>query len=553
MEKYQQKIVEILKEELPGYEIIVTVPPAPEMGDIAVPCFSFAKEMRKSPVEIASSLKNKFNNVDFIDRVEVHGGYLNFFVSKSVLVKDTITEILTKKELYGSSMSGAGKKALVEHTSINPNASPHVGRARNALIGDAIVRLLRFEGYQVDVHYFVNDIGKQIAMLLLGAREEEDITFKDLLNIYIEINNRVEENPDLEKEVFDLLYKLENGDQQTIDSFRKIVNICVEGQSKILNELGIKYDYYDYESDYVWNNKTEEVLEELRKTGNLFEDSDGRYVLNLEKFNLPYLVVTRGDKTSLYPLRDIAYTIDKAKTNSDRNIIVLGEDQKLYFQQVKAAVNMLGYQAPEVVHYSFVLLKDGKMSTRKGTVVLLEDFMKEAVLKAEEEMAKRHQTVDKKVAQSIAYGAVKYAILKTSNERNVIFDWDSALSFDGDSSPYIQYSYARICSIFRKYGKEVSDDVNLALLKEEEEIELVKELAGFPGVIKRTLKELSPHIIANYLYEVTKKFSRFYHNCPVLNAENQEVLEARLALIKAVSYVIKNGLNLLGIDVVESM
>lgn len=557
MLQFQHKISDLIKQRVGLEDVNLTIPPKAELGDIAVPCFSIAKELKKSPLVIANEIMEKLEGVDFIDKMEVTGGYLNFFINTTILIKEAVEEIRSKGAAYGSAMSGKGKKALIEHTSINPNASPHVGRARNALIGDVIVRLLRFEGYEVDTHYFVNDAGKQIAMLVLGAKEKENIAFKDLLNIYIEINSRLEQNPELEKEVFSLLYKLENGDEEVRKIFRKIVDICIKGQTDILGEIGIKYDTFQYESDYIWSSRTNSILEQLKNTGKLEEDSEGRLVLNQEEYNLPmkapYLVLTRADKTSLYPLRDISYSIDKAKENTDLNLIVLGEDQKLYFQQVKAALDLLGFKAPTPVHYSFVLLSDGKMATRKGNVVLMEDFMREAYEKAAEDMKKRHGSIDEEGARLIAYAAVRYAILKVANEKNVTFDWESALSFEGDTGPYLQYSYARINSIFKRYGKKLPNEVDYAVLKESVEYELAKELLNFEGMVKKTLEELGPHILANYVHGLTKKFSLFYHECSVVNAENEELSKARLLLIDAVRQVINNCLDLLGIEVVEAM
>ena len=238
---------------------------------------------------------------------------------------------MRQKDKYGSNYAGKEKKILVEHTSINPNASPHVGRARNALIGDSIVRILRFQGYKIEVHYFVNDVGKQIAMLVLGAEGKKNIDFKDLLSIYIEINKKIEENPELEKKALELLNKLEKGDKAIKNNFEKIVNTCVKGQIKILSELGIKYDFFDYESKYLWGKKTDETLKRLERTGKLFIDGFNRWVMDQKGYELgmkvPVLVLTRGDGTSLYPLRDIAYNLDKLKKCD--NIVILGEDQKL--------------------------------------------------------------------------------------------------------------------------------------------------------------------------------------------------------------------------------
>ena len=461
---FKKEIIKILEKETGIKEINLEIPPNPEMGDYAFPCFSLAKVYKKAPLQIAEELAKKIRLTNSISKIEVKGPYLNFFVNKEKLSSNVLKEIIKNKD-YGSLELGKGKKILVEHTSINPNASPHVGRARNALIGDSIVRILKLQGYKVETHYFVNDIGKQIAMLVLGAEGRKNITFDDLLKIYIDINKKVEEKPELEKEVFGLLNKLEKGDKKVKADFKKIVGICVKGQTKILSDMGIDYDKFDYESDYLWSKEIDEILNKLEKTGKLFTDEEGRKVLNQEGYNLsmksPVLVLTRADGTSLYPLRDLAYHIDKKK---DESILVLGEDQKLYYQQTSAALSLLKHKVPRAVHYSFVLLQEGKMSTRKGNVVLLEEFMKEAFDKAKAEIKKRHGSVKDENARKIAYGAIKYAILKVSAEKNVIFNWEQALNFEGDSGPYLQYAYARICSIIDKYGGKIDENADFSLL-----------------------------------------------------------------------------------------
>lgn len=549
---FRKEIIKILEKETGVKEINLEVPPDSLMGDYAFPCFSLAKVLKKNPVQIAEELARKIQLSNLINKIEVKGAYLNFFVNKESLSSNVLKEIVKNKD-YGSLNLGKGKKILVEHTSINPNASPHVGRARNALIGDSIVRILKFQGYNVETHYFVNDIGKQIAMLVFGAEGKVKVSFDDLLDLYVKINKKVEENPELEKKVFELLSKLEQNDKKIKDRFKKIVDICVKGQTKILSELGIKYDKFDYESDYLWSKKTDEILGKLEKTGKLFTDEEGRKVLNQEGFNLamksPVLVLTRADGTSLYPLRDLAYHIDKKK---GENILILGEDQKLYHQQITAALSLLKFEAPRAVHYSFVLLSDGKMSTRKGNVVLLSDFMKEALEKAEKEIEKRHGKVKENNAKKIAYGAIKYAILKVSSEKNVTFSWEQALNFEGDSGPYLQYAYARICSILDKYDKKVDEKADFSLLNTPEEIELIKMLGNFTSVVKEATEQLKPHLIASYVYNLSSQFSLFYNACPVLKAE-EEVKKARLVLIECVKRVIENGLGLLGIEVLEKM
>ncbi|MEK6984504.1 MAG: arginine--tRNA ligase [Nanoarchaeota archaeon] len=553
MDIFKNSIFQFLKKETSLENIELEVPPNPEMGDYAFPCFALAKGWKKAPNEIALHLSEKFKPNELISEVKVIGPYLNFFVNKTKIAEETIKKILKEKEKYGSGGIGKNKKILVEHTSINPNASPHVGRARNALIGDSIVRILKFQSYKVETHYFVNDVGKQIAMLVLGAEGKKNIDFKDLLSIYIEINKKIEENPELEKKVLELLNLLEKGDRKTRKKFEKIVKTCVKGQVNILSELGIKYDFFDYESKYLRDKKTDEALKLLEKTGKLFIDGFNRWVLDQKGYGLgmkmPVLVLTRADGTSLYPLRDIAFNLEKLGKGS--NILILGEDQKLYQEQIAAALKELELKPPRVVHYSFVLLQEGKMSTRKGNLVLLEDFMKEAADKASEEIRKRYNKTDLKSAKIIAYGAIKYSILRVSPEKNVIFDWQQALSFEGETAPYIQYAYARIISILKK-NKKINSRADLGLLREKEETGLIVLLSKFPEMISKATDELRPHLAAVYLHTLAQKFNEYYHIHQILKAEN-DVKEARILLISAVKQVIKNGLNLLGIDVLDRM
>lgn len=557
MDTFKSAIIKILKEKCGLEGIDIETPPNQEMGDYAFPCFALAKELKKNPNEIAQELCRKIPLNSIIREVKVIGPYLNFFVNRDAQAKEVLLDVIRKKERYGS--LNLKKNVLVEHTSINPNASPHVGRARNALIGDSITRLFRFNGSKVDVRYFINDVGKQIAMLVLGAKGKKSVKFSDLLKIYVKINKEIEKKPEIEKEVFKLLHKLENHDKTTQKRFKQIVDVCIKGQTKIFSELGIKYDHFDYESDYLWKKQTGDVLKKLDKTKKLFTDEEGRLVLKQEEFDLAMknkvLVLTRADKTSLYPLRDLAYTIDKLQMCNE-NIIILGEDQKLYFEQLKAALSLLGYDAPRVVHYSFVLLKEGKMSTRKGNLVLLEDFMRESRQKAKAEILKRNKKIAKKELEElsgvIGYGALKYSILKVSHEKNVTFDWQSALSFEGESAPYMQYAHARICSILRKNDKKVNQKIDFSLLKDAVETRLIRQIAEFPAIVQESLSSLKPHVLANYLYELAKLFNEFYHSCQILK-EKEGLKDARLLLVSCVKQVLENGLNLLGIKAPSHM
>ena len=539
------------------YETILSFLEIPnqDMGDVALPCFKLAKILHKSPIEIANNLQNQISDPN-LEKIESVNGFLNFTFKPQFISNTLLSSMLTNQEEIAKNSGFKNKTVLFEHTSINPNASPHIGRARNALIADCLVRVHKFLGWKTDVHYFVNDVGKQIAMLAYATKDKTNFTFDDLLQIYIDINEQAKNDENIEKEVFILLNKFENGDAETIKLFDNIVSTCIKGQTAIFNELDIHWDKFDYESRYIHSHTTDKVLEELKKSPRLFKDENGRYVLDQrgEPIGIeePMLVVTRQDGTSLYALRDICYSIDKANSGADKNILVLGEDQKVYFQQIAACMRLLGHKPAEVVHYSFVLLPDGKMSTRQGTVVLLEDFMKEITQKANEKIIEKRGESDIQKAKIVGYGALKYSILKSSPEKNVLFDWNNALNFNGDSSLYAQYNYARIQSILQKANTDFTNP-DFSLLSTNEEIALIKQLSNFEKIIYQTYNNLNPSILTNYCFTLTTKFSQFYSNHKILNLDDQELQKSRLYLISKTAQVIKNCLNLLGIETTNQL
>jgi arginyl-tRNA synthetase len=358
---------------------------------------------------------------------------------------------------------------------------------------------------------------------------------------------------ELEQEVFRLLRKFENGDKATVAKFKKITQTCVKGQEKILSGLDIHYNYFDYESSFI--PKTKEIISLLEKTGKLEKDPEGRIILNQKgtsvegKMKSPVMVLKRSDDTGLYSLRDLAYTIYKIK-KSKNNFIVLGEDQKLYFEQLSEALKLLNFEAPRPIHYSFILLKEKnkskKMSTRKGEVVLLEDFINLAEKKAEKEIAKRKTKGNPKV---VAISAVKYSILKNNSNKSILFDLDESLSFEGDTGPYLLYSYARASSILKKSKIKSKGKFQISKI-ENKELELCKKLSEFPEVIENSFSNLNPSHIANYSYSLAQIFNEFYHECPVINSENEKF---RISLVESFRIVLKNSLNLLGISVLTEM
>ncbi len=555
---FKEAITGALKKET-GVDIILEIPPSPTLGDFAFPCFTLAKTMKKAPAVIANEL-SKSLKIKGITSIKANGPYLNFFVDKSLLADKVLNDILKDKN-YGGSREGVGKHVLIEHTSNNPNADIHVGRARNSIIADSMVRLLKFQGYETKVHYFINDIGKQIAMLVLAAKGKKP-TYEQLLQLYVDFNAELKQHAELEQDVFQLLNKLENGDANVRKQFRDIVEVCIAGHRAILHDAGIEFDSFDYESDYLFNKKTERVLAQLKETKKLFTDEQQRTVLDLKGFpevesamKSPVLVLTRNDGTSLYPLRDIAYSIDKALWAKGRNILILGEDQKLYFQQISAALSLLKVTPPEIVHYAFIVLADGKMSTRSGNVVLFSEFMNDAIERAKKEILARTPDMKGKklddLAKTIGLGAIKFSIAKVSADKMITFDWNQALSFEGDSAPYCQYAHARINSILEKAEKR--GKVDASLLTHATESILITRLGTFSDIVASATNHLSPHIIVNYAKELAQDFTAFYHSCPVLLAEDKHLKEARLALCEATKQIMKTALNLIGIDAPESM
>jgi len=333
--KVLQKAISNLKADMKSEEIekFVEVPPSTELGDYAFPCFFLAGKLKDSPEQIALNIREKIGS-DFpkteFDDIQTSGPYVNFFVNRSAFAMKILREVQSQKEKYGHINIGKGKKALIEHTSINPNASPHVGRARNAIIGDSIVKILDFVGFKPEVHYYVNDISKQIALLVVAKAENKN--FGQMLDIYIDISKKMEKDPQIEQQAFFWLRQFEAGDKAAISKFKKITSTCVKGQREILKRLGIEYDVFDYESEYIKN--TKKILEKLKTTKRLHQDKDGRWYLDqsntpvLKKMKFPALVLTRSDDTGLYPLRDISYTIDKMK--SEITILRVADRKTIY-------------------------------------------------------------------------------------------------------------------------------------------------------------------------------------------------------------------------------
>ena len=552
---------EISKVGIDLNNVDIVRPPKENMGDFALPCFTLDIEGCNNPHEKAQKILQMIHlDKDVISNMSVVGPYLNFFVNKDFVAIDTLTSIMKKKEKYGSSNEGEGKDLLIEHTSINPNASPHIGRTRNSIIGDFLVNLYKFQGYNVETHYFINDIGKQISMLLVGVEDKYDdlskVTFDDMLSLYVEINEKSKKDSNIEKKVFNYLNELENGNESVREKFKDITNICINGQKEIFSKMNIEWDVFKHESDFVFEKTTENILNRLKDLGKLKEDENGRYYVDLSGYDIPtknpVLVLTREDKTSLYPLRDIAYTIYKESINSDNNFIVLGEDQEVYMKQIAAVMDIMGYKAPDLVSYNFVLLNGDKMATREGKVVLLEDFIKEAKKRIKQGFEERNGDYDDAKVSSIAASCIKYSMLNVNRKRNVNFNLDEAVNFQGDSAMYLLYNYARICSILDKSDKK---DIDLTTVQFKEDLEhsLISSLYDFSEIIKLASDTQESVGITNYLHDVAQKFSKYYKMIPILSENDEIIRTSRLALLKCTRTVLENGMNVLGIEPVKKL
>ena len=555
-----------------GYpiEVKLEIPPDEKMGDYAYPCFPIAKIVKKKPFDIAEKIKSNLPPLNGIKSIEVKGAYINFFIDKTWLIGETIPLIIDMGDEYGS-LEEKDEKVIVEHTSANPNGPLHVGRARNPIIGDTIARIFKKAGYKVETQFYLDDLGKQVAILAWGVDNlkpsdiggiEVDKPDHRMVKFYQKTYELMQEDKRIEEEVEEIVRRNESGEEETIELVKKAYTPVLEGMRESLSMLNIDIDRYIPESMFVKDGSVNKVIEKLKKY--CLEDN-GAYYLDLKPYGVQgrntKFYITRSDGTSLYATRDIAYHIWKAK-QGDILINILGEDHKLEAKQVEIGLKLLGEKhIPITIFYSFVSLPEGKMSTRRGRVVYLDNLIEECISRAYEEVKKRRGSElseDKMhdISKIIGIGALRYNIIKVQPEKDMIFRWEEALNFEGNSAPFIQYAHARASSILSKYNekKDVEDiQPDYTLLSHESEIKLVKNLAKLPVIIEEAYKNYKPHLIASYLFETASLFNQFYRDCPVLSEENHQLKKARLKLVEASRIVIRNGLNILGIIAPEEM
>ncbi|EEB74539.1 arginine--tRNA ligase [Thermococcus sp. AM4] len=609
-------------------EITFDDTPSLELGDFGTAiAFQLARVFRKAPKLIAEELVERIEKPEGIVEVKAVNGYINFYVDYSYFGRELVGEILGKGEAYGESEIGRDKKVIVEHTSVNPTKPLHMGHARNAVLGDTMARIMRRLGYKVEVQNYIDDLGVQFAQVLWGylnmkeefERIEAELREKGLKEdfidhvmglLYVEVNKRIEENPEVDKEVRELMKKLEEGNNEIAEIGRKLAERVVKAQMLTTYRMGIAYDLLSWESDIMRSGIFEEAYQLIESNENFFWGKEGKYkgafVMDLRKLfpemKNPFLVLKRSDGTATYTGKDIAYHLwkfgkvkadmlyklwDKTESHEtwttapdgekmpgrfgrgDIVINVIGAEQRHPQMAIKYALQLLGFEeSAENFHhlaYEHVVRPEGKFSGRKGTWVgfTVDEVLNEAVQRARELVEGKNPNLSEeekdRIAEAVGVGAVRFNLVKYSPDKVITFRWEDVLNFEGESAPYIQYAHARCASILRKAGESGVETDWKALLEKADfskltlrEKELIKLLAKFPEVIESAGRDIKPHLVPAYLNELASLFNKFYMDHPVLKAE-EGVKEERLLLVLAVKQVLRNGLELLGIEAPEKM
>lgn len=514
--------------------------------------FKLAKERKRSPKEIADEIVESLEvESKYIGSVESKNGYINFFASYEFL-EDTVNVILDEDENYGH-LNFKGE-ILIEHTSANPDGPLHIGHIRNSIIGDTLARIFAKAGLSVRTHYYVNDVGRQTAITVLGI---EKFGLKDkkpdhaVAEAYIEANRLLESNPELEEYVEKLMLAYEHSDEEAVKKFRKVVETALDGIRQTLKAISVEHDEFVWESEFIRNGYVDRVLKTLDEKGLI--KKDGAWIIELEDFEKE-VVIRRENGTTLYITRDLAYHLWKNE-NYERFINVLGADHKLYGAQLSRILELINLKPPEIVFFEFVSLPEGSMSTRRGNFISADELIEKVKEEAWKIISSREMDEEEKrrIANAVAVGAIRFDFIKIAPEKHMTFDWSKALDFERQTASYIQYSHARACSILRKAVEDGMPELDFkGELCTSRERKLVMLLSKMPYMVKKVVEELRPNIFAEYLLGVAGAFNDFYRDHPVLKAE-AEVRMHRLAIVDATRIVLRNGLELLGIEPLERM
>lgn len=566
---FKEKVAELfssVENDMNTDEVIqmIEIPPNQDMGDYAVPCFKLAKKYRKAPAQIASEIAGKMEKAEEFERIESAGPYVNFFVDKAHFAEKILKQAYVEKENYGKTDVGQGKTVIVEFSSPNIAKPFHIGHIRSTVIGHSIHKIYKYLGYNSVAINHLGDYGTQFGMLISaykkwGTPEIVEAIEKDpipeLLKLYVRFNQELEIHPEYKDEARYWFKELENGNQEAYKLWEWFREVSLKEFNRVYDMFGIKYDSLAGESFY--SDKMPAVLEELENK-NLLKDSEGAKIVELQEYGLTDALIQKSDGSTLYVTRDIAAATYRKKTyDFYKNIYVVGAPQKLHFDQWRKIIDLMGYEwAYDCVHVMFgtVSLEDGALATRKGRVVFLEDVLNKAIEKTAEIIESRNPDLEnkKEVARQVGIGAVIFQELFNNRIKDYMFSWDKTLSFEGETGPYVQYTYARTCSLLRKSGISADDDVDYSLLTDKEAFNVVKKLEGFKATVLAAHDKYEPFFITRYIVGLAQEFNRFYHECPIL-VDDVNLKKARLLLTKAVNDVLKAGMGLLGMESPEKM
>src|SRR6056297_1939382 len=541
--------------------------------------FRLAGEAGAPPPQVAGRIADLIDadELTYVAEIQTQGPYLNFLPSDAYLA-DTLADATADD--YGT-LPDREESVVVEHTSANPTGPVHVGRARNPIIGDAVCNLLDFAGYDVDRHYYVNDAGRQMAVFTwayetfdeedLESEPERDRIEYDLVRYYRKGNAYLENAAEsdveqAEAEIEAIMQGLEAGDDEAYERVSEVVDQVLGGMTQCLARLPAEFDEFVKETRFMFDGSTDDVVGRLKDLDEAVYEEDA-WQLELDDHGIDKnLVFLRSDDTSLYPTRDLAHHEWKFD-NYDRAVTVLGEDHRLQADQLDATLELLGNDTDRLGHviYSYVNLPDGKMSTRQGTGVMLDDLLDEAIDRAREAVESRmddrirdddltDEDVER-IAHQVGIGAVRYVIVSKQPAKAITFEWEEALNFEAQSAPYVQYVHARCCGILDEAGLETApDSFDASLLETEAERELLEVVARFPAVIEEAAEDLEPHVVATYTRDIAETFNTFYRECQVLSDDvDDDLRDARLALVAASKHAVGNALQVLGVAAPRSM
>ncbi|MDP3733963.1 MAG: arginine--tRNA ligase [Nanoarchaeota archaeon] len=540
-------------------ELLLTVPPDPKLGDYAFPCFTLGKNPHQEAEKLQQILSQKLPA--FIAKIEVVGPYLNFFVKSAGLAEETLQSIHKTKKKYGSGKEK--KNVVIEYCGPNTNKPLHLGHLRNIALGNATAKILAFRGNRVHAVNIINDRGIHICQSMLayqkwGKNKKPDKKGDHFVgDYYVLFAQKADHDPGLQKEAQEMLVQWERGDRTTRALWKKMTTWVLKGFKETYHRLGIQFEKEYFESDYY--EKGKELVQEGLKQKVFVKDSSGAVIAPLQKYGVSDKILLRGDETSLYITQDMYLAALRYHDFTfDQMIYVVASEQQLHFQQLFTILKLLRKPYASKMHhlsYGLVHLPSGRMKSREGTVVDADDIMEEVALLARQEVTKRYSALSsaeiKKRAEFISQAALKFFLLRSDTVKDITFNPEESLNFDGETGPYVQYTHARACSILRK-AKKSTGKVQFNLLVQPQEHLLVKLLADFPQKVDAAAQHYKPHLLCHYLISLSQGFNDFYHSTPVIS-DDLELMKARLLLVDCVRQVLDTGLSLLGITAPERM